>query len=161
MIREYATRYYEPASRAVTKRLADGGALGKTLESWESRLTRHWPALRFGHLEATARADAWDISVEVYLDEIVTAGAMPYAKLFDATKVDPKYDDHDIMMLGARMSAYRATMKGGPLAFVVTGGRTHEAIQRYINLASADRAVAVFTTAPEARAWLDAQPKPD
>ena len=70
MIREYATRYYEPASRAVTKRLADGGALGKTLESWESRLTRHWPALRFGHLEATARADAWDISVEVYLDDL-------------------------------------------------------------------------------------------
>ena len=97
--------------------------------------------------------------VEVYLDEIVTAGAMPYAKLFDATKVDPKYDDHDIMMLGARMSAYRATMKGGPLAFVVTGGPTHEAIQRYINLSPADRAVAVFTTVPEARAWLDAQPK--
>ena len=99
--------------------------------------------------------------VEVYLDEIVTAGAMPYAKLFDATKVDPKYDDHDIMMLGARMSAYRATMKGGPLAFVVTGGRTHEAIPRYINLASAARADADFTTAPAARAWLDAQPKPD
>jgi hypothetical protein len=96
--------------------------------------------------------------VEVYLDEIVTAGAMPYAKLFDATKVDPKYDDHDIMMLGARMSAYRATLKGGPLAFVVTGGPTYEAIQRYINLSPADRAVAVFTTATEARAWLDAQP---
>ena len=98
--------------------------------------------------------------VEVYLDEIVTAGAMPYAKLFDATKVDPKYDDHDIMMLGARMSAYRATMKGGPLAFVVTGGPTYEAIRRYINLTPAERAVAVFKTVPEARAWLDAQPKP-
>src|SRR5471030_776746 len=98
--------------------------------------------------------------VEVYLDEIVTAGAMPYAKLFDATKVDPKYDDHDIMMLGARMSAYRATLKGGPLAFVVTGGPTQEAVHRYINLTPADRAVAVFLTVPEARAWLDAQPKP-
>src|SRR5471030_113301 len=97
--------------------------------------------------------------VEVYLDQIVTAGAMPYAKLFDATKVDPKYDDHDIMMLGARMSAYSATMKGGPLAFVVTGGPTHEAVHRYINLTPAERAVAVFTTEPEARAWLDAQPK--
>jgi hypothetical protein len=96
--------------------------------------------------------------VEVYLDEIVTAGAMPYAKLFDATRIDPKYDDHDVMMLGARMSAYRATLKGGPLAFVVTGGPTYEAIQRYINLAPAERAVAVFKTVPEARAWLDAQP---
>ena len=97
--------------------------------------------------------------VEVYLDEIVTAGAMPYAKLFDATKVDPKYDNHDIMMLGARMSAYRATLKGGPLAFVVTGGPTYEAIRRYINLTPAERAVAVFTTVPQARGWLDAQPK--
>ena len=96
--------------------------------------------------------------VEVYLDEIVTAGAMSYAKLFDATKVDPKYDDHDIMMLGARMSAYRETLKG-PLAFVVTGGPTLEAIQRYINLTPVERAVAVFTTVPEARAWLKAQPK--
>ena len=97
--------------------------------------------------------------VEVYLDEIVMAGAMPYAKLFDATKVDPKYDNHDIMMLGARMSAYRATLKGGPLAFVVTGGPTYEAIRRYINLTPAERAVAVFTTVPQARGWLDAQPK--
>src|ERR1700722_1550515 len=94
--------------------------------------------------------------VEVYLDEIVTAGAMPYAKLFDATKVDPKYDDHDIMMLGARISAYRTTLKGGPLAFVVTGGPTYEAIQRYINLASTDPPVAVFPHVPEARARLAA-----
>ena len=99
--------------------------------------------------------------VEVYLDEIVTAGAMPYAKLFDATKVDPKYDDHDIMMLGARMSAYRATLKGGPLAFVVASGPTYEAVHRYINLTPAERAVAVFQTVDEARAWLAAQPKPD
>ena len=99
--------------------------------------------------------------VEAYLDEIVTAGAMPYAKLFDATAVDPKYDDHDLMMLGARMSAYRATLKGGPLAFVVAGGPTYEAVQRYINLAPAERAVAVFATVPEARAWLAAQPATD
>jgi hypothetical protein len=99
--------------------------------------------------------------VETYLDQIVTAGAMPYAKLFDATKVDPKYNDHDIMMLAARMSAYRATMKGGPLVFVVAGGPTHEAIQRYINLAPAERAVEVFSTVPEAQAWLAAQPKAD
>ena len=97
--------------------------------------------------------------VEVYLDEIVTAGAMPYAKLFDATRITPKYDDHDIMMLGARMSAYRTTLEGGPLAFVVAGGPTHEAIQRYINLTPAERTVAVFTTVPEARAGLDMQPR--
>lgn len=97
--------------------------------------------------------------VEIYLDQIVTAGAMPYAKLFDATKVDPQYDDHDLMMLAARMSAYRATLKGGPLAFVVTEGPVFEAVERYINLAPADRAVAVFSTVREAQVWLDDQAK--
>jgi hypothetical protein len=99
--------------------------------------------------------------VELYLDQIVTAGAMPYAKLFDATKVDPQYTDHDIMMLAARMSAYRATLKGGSLAFVVADGPVFEAVQRYINLAPAERAVAVFPTVPEAQAWLAAHPKVD
>jgi hypothetical protein len=98
--------------------------------------------------------------VERYLDAIVTAGAMPYAKLFDATGVTPQYSDHDIMMLGARISAYGDTLKAGPLAFVVANGPTQEAIERYINLSRSERPVAVFSTVPQARAWLDTQPKP-
>ena len=97
--------------------------------------------------------------VEVYLDQVVTAGAMPYAKLFDATNVDPEYDDHDLMMLAARMSAYRGTLKGAPLAFVVADGPVFEAVERYINLAPAERAVAVFSTVGEAQAWLEEQAK--
>jgi thiamine pyrophosphate-dependent acetolactate synthase large subunit-like protein len=97
--------------------------------------------------------------VEVYLDAIVTAEAMPYGKLFDAAKVIPEHDDNDLMMLGARMSAYSSTLKGGPLAFVVTDPATRQTIERYINLSKADRPVAIFGTAIEARAWIDAQPK--
>jgi hypothetical protein len=98
--------------------------------------------------------------VEVYLDDIVTAGGMPYAKIFDATDMVPKHDDHDIMMLGARMSAYTDSLKGGPLAFVSTSEAARETIDRYINLtARADRPTAVFRTRDRARAWIEAQPK--
>jgi hypothetical protein len=97
--------------------------------------------------------------VEIYLDDIVTAGAMPYAKIFDATDLIPKHDDHDIMMLGARISAYSGTLKRGPLAFVSTNPATRETIERYLNLSKADRPVAIFKTIAEARAWIDAQPK--
>jgi starch phosphorylase len=70
MIREYATRYYDPASREVTRRLTERGAVAKTLEDWAIRLTTHWPALRFGNVETAAQKDAWEISVEVYLDDL-------------------------------------------------------------------------------------------
>jgi hypothetical protein len=97
--------------------------------------------------------------VEAYLDDIVTADAMSYGKLFDAAKVVPEHDDHDLMMLGARMSAYSTTLKGGPLAFVSTNEATRETIARYINLSKASRPVAIFKTFPEARAWIGAQLK--
>ena len=58
--------------------------------------------------------------VETYLDALVVADAMPYAKLFDASNIEPQATDHDVLMLGARMSAYVKTLPGGPLAFVVT-----------------------------------------
>ena len=98
--------------------------------------------------------------VEAYLDDIVTAGGMPYAKIFDATDLIPRHDDHDIMMLGARMGAYTDSLKGGPLAFVSTSEAARATIDRYINLtARADRPTAVFRTRDRARAWIDAQPK--
>ena len=98
--------------------------------------------------------------VEVYLDAIVTAGAMPYGKLFDATNLIPKYGDHDVMMLGARINAYIATLEGGALAFVSTNQATREIIERYLNLADkAPRATAIFGSVDEAKTWLAAQRK--
>jgi hypothetical protein len=93
--------------------------------------------------------------VESYLDALITGDAMPYAKLFDATGIDPSYDDHDMMMLGARMRAYASRFEGGPLAFVANSDPVRNTIDRYLNLASADRPSATFDTVAEARAWLD------
>jgi hypothetical protein len=97
--------------------------------------------------------------VEAYLDDLVTKEAMGYGKLFDASEIVPVADDHDIMMLGARMRAYAQTMGGGPLAFVVTTPRAREIVDRYINLAQAKRPVGVFFTHDEARTWLLKQPR--
>jgi hypothetical protein len=94
--------------------------------------------------------------VEAYLDDLVTKGAMGYAKLFDASEISPVASDHDVMMLGARMQAYISTLKGGPLAFVVATPEARLIVERYINLAAgAERPVRVFKTAAEAAAWLD------
>ena len=84
---------------------------------------------------------------------------MPYAKLFDASDIYPRASDDDVMMLGARMRAYVATLPGGPLAFVVTTPVAREFIDRYLNLAAAPRPVSIFRTAEAARRWLDAQPR--
>jgi hypothetical protein len=96
--------------------------------------------------------------VEAYLDALVVADAMPYAKLFDASDIEPQASDHDVLMLGARMSAYAKTLPGGPLAFVVTTRVAREFVDRYLNLAAAPRPVNIFQTADEARRWLDVQP---
>jgi hypothetical protein len=94
-----------------------------------------------------------------YLDALVVAEAMPYAKLFDASDIDPQATDHDVMMLGARMRAYVATWPAGPLAFVVTTRVARDFVDRFLNLAAAARPVNIFQTADEARRWLDAQPR--
>jgi len=95
---------------------------------------------------------------EEYLDALVVAEAMPYAKLLDCTTMVTRVDDDEMMRLGARMRAYASILKGGPLVFVVTRPEIHDYVRRYINLAAADRPVTIVKTVDEARAWLKTQP---
>jgi len=60
---------------------------------------------------------------EEYLDALVVAEAMPYAKLLDCTTMVTHVDDDEMMRLGARMRAYASILKGGPLVFVAKDGR--------------------------------------
>jgi len=55
-----------------------------------------------------------------YFDALVTDGGMPYRKLIDLRGVSPKLTDDDIMMLGARVSAYAHMEPRGPIAVVST-----------------------------------------
>lgn len=56
--------------------------------------------------------------MEEHFDALVVANVLAYAKLFDATNAQPVYGDDDVLAMGARLSAYTATMPSGPLAVV-------------------------------------------
>jgi hypothetical protein len=94
---------------------------------------------------------------EEYLDALVVADAMPYAKLLDCTRMQTRLSDEEMMQLGARMRAYAGIMKGGPLVFVITDPVINDYARRYINLAAADRPVKIVKTIDQARAWLKKQ----
>ena len=107
----------------------------------------------------TMRADG-EITLpeaEEYLDALVVADAMAYAKLVDCSTMVTHVSDDEMMQLGARMRAYASVMKGGPLVFVVTSPELHDYVRRYINLAAAERPVKIVKTVDEARAWLKTQ----
>ena len=97
------------------------------------------------------------LEIEAYFDAVVVAGAQPYAKLLDASTMEPLLSDADVMAIGARMSAYVKDQKwsGGPAAFVATTRASREFVQRFINLAASPRRAQIFRTVDEARRWLD------
>ncbi len=96
--------------------------------------------------------------IEAYFDDLVVSIAMPYAKLFDARGVDPQLSDADVMLLGARVSAYSAMDPRGPVAAVVDSDAAFAIVSRFANLGSAERPLRVFWTIDEGRLWLDLQP---
>lgn len=97
--------------------------------------------------------------IEAYLDDLVVNDAMVFAKLFDASDLVPVANDSELMELGARIRAYAQTMGSGPLAFVVRTTEARQIIDRFINLAQANRPVGVFFTRDEAVEWLEKLPK--
>lgn len=94
---------------------------------------------------------------EAYLDALVVADAMAYAKLLDCRTMFTQASDDEMMQLGARMRAYAEILRGGPLVFVVATPEVQEYVRRYINLAAAERPVKIARTVDEARAWLKTQ----
>jgi len=94
---------------------------------------------------------------EEYLDAVVVADAMPYAKLVDCTDMVTHATDNEMMELAARIRAYAGVMKGGPLCFVVATPEMLDYTRRYINLATAERPMQICKTVGEAKAWLAKQ----
>jgi hypothetical protein len=95
--------------------------------------------------------------VEEYLDALVVADAMPYAKLVDCRKMTTHWNDDEVMNLGARIRAYASVMKGGPVVFVVATPEINDYARRYINLTTAERPVKIVSSLEAARTWLSAQ----
>lgn len=104
------------------------------------------------HIVAEGAVTLTDL--ETHFDDMVVADALSYAKLFDASRADPLYSDADIMALGARLSAYTAHFKSGPLAVVGLSGRVQDAFKRFVNISPSRRPARLFRTEAEARLWL-------
>jgi hypothetical protein len=92
--------------------------------------------------------------MEAHFDALTVADALKYAKLFDATRVEPVYDDKDVMAMGARLSAYTAPMKSGPLAVVGKGESIEAVFRRFVNISPSRRPAKLFKNEAQARAWL-------
>jgi hypothetical protein len=111
--------------------------------------------LKFIHIVADGKVTLQEM--EEHFDAIAVADAMGYAKLFDASRLEPVYSDDDVMAMGARLSAYTATLESGPLAVVGQSEEAMAAFQRFVNVSPSMRPAGFFTTEGEARAWLAAQ----
>ena len=109
----------------------------------------------------TVRAEGIVVLDEIldYFDALVTQDAMPYRKLFDARHAEPRLSDDDVMVLGARVSAYAAFEPRGPIAAIAPPGEAANILSRFINLGGASRAMRLFHSIDQARQWLAEQPE--
>jgi hypothetical protein len=108
---------------------------------------------RLVHIVAEGRVTLPEM--EEHFDALAVADVLQYGKLFDATRADPIYTDEDVMAMGARLSAYTATLKSGPLAVIGLNERARTAFRRFVNISPAKRPARLFKSEAEARAWLE------
>jgi hypothetical protein len=109
----------------------------------------------------TVRAEGIVVLDEIldYFDALVTQNAMPYRKLFDARDAEPRLSDDDVMVLGARVSAYAELEPRGPIAAIASPVAAADVLRRFMNLGGAARAMRLFHSIDEARKWLAQQPE--
>jgi hypothetical protein len=103
---------------------------------------------------ATARGRVVLQEILDYFDAVTLNGAASYAKLFDARAMDPQLSDDDVMVIGARVSAYAAFDPRGAVAAVAVTVEARDAVRRYMNFAGANRPMRLFSTMEDAHAWL-------
>jgi hypothetical protein len=94
--------------------------------------------------------------IELYFDDVMVSEALPYRKLFDVAQASSSLTDGDMMMLGARMSAYAGLGPIGPLAIVAPSTGLRQQAHLFATLAPADRPLKIFKTVEAARKWLAA-----
>jgi hypothetical protein len=109
---------------------------------------------------AIAKGQLQRQDIEAYLDNVITANALSYRKIFDMTNATPELSDDDLMALGARIRAYVTLGQLGPLAIVAATEESYQQARMFAALADADRPLKIFSELHFARRWLDMQPLP-
>ncbi len=92
-----------------------------------------------------------------HFDKIVLEKAMGYAKLVDCRGAQLIYNEHDVLMMGARLSVYTATLESGPLAVIGGDNKVAIAFSRFVNVSPSKRPASLFKTEAEAIDWLATQ----
>ena len=106
---------------------------------------------------AVAKGELRLRDIEDYLDGVAAANVMAYRKIFDTTGANVKLGEDDILALGARIRAYIALGRIGPLAIVAATDRSYGQARLFAALAVADRPIKICRELHAARQWLDAQ----
>ncbi len=121
-------------------------------------MTMNWKISHDDHLvEVVASGPVSLQDVERYFDAVTVAEAWSYRKLFDAVHATSAFSDDDMMMLGARISAYMSLGRVGPLA-IAASDDMRDSARVFAALAAADRPLKIFKSVRAARKWLLAQP---
>jgi hypothetical protein len=93
--------------------------------------------------------------MERYLDDVVVSDALPYAKIFDlGTATVPELGEADMLALGARIRAYPALAKVGPIAIIAASDVLYDHAQMFAALADVERPLQIFRAEEPARKWL-------
>jgi hypothetical protein len=97
--------------------------------------------------------------VRDYLAQIADAGAMPYAKLFDASKATGIMSIDELRSLGSmvRQFAVQGRAATGPLAIVVGHSGLQLQAAHYADAAGSNRPLQIFRNRAEAERWLSDQ----
>src|SRR6185369_11216926 len=111
--------------RSIPKKAADLDSVGGQIRSSIAAvrgLTTMPLEWKISHpdrmVEAVGKGPVGLQDIERYLDDVMVSEALPYRKIFDASQATSALTDNDMMMLGARMSAYVGLGPLGPLAIV-------------------------------------------
>jgi hypothetical protein len=105
-------------------------------------------------VEAVASGHVSLQEIERYLDDVMVSDALPYRKLFDASLAVSAPVDEEMMLLGARLSAYTGLGSLGPLAIVAPATTIRQQAALFAALAPADRPLKIFKASKAARKWL-------
>jgi hypothetical protein len=106
-------------------------------------------------VEVVAEETITSVEIRDYLERVAQAGAMAYAKLFDASaaKVEVSVDELKAIAAWVRKFAIDGRGPIGPLAIVVSS-QSHFDAARFADAAGSIRPLQIFRDEGEAQAWL-------
>jgi hypothetical protein len=106
---------------------------------------------------ATLRRNTAEEELYRFLGEIIAEGAMPYAKIFDATAAAQWISDSRVGPIAATARLYDRMGLGpvGPLAIVVADDKAVARAREFAQASVAGRSVRLFASRDEAERWLD------